>query len=929
MAASTAGNRDMGHIAIIEDSDGAVARMNAFSLGRKTLLFTPSTADAARYRYAVSDGGYDDAAASAGTPLAALDDDDTRSLALPFSFPFFGAVYNRVFVNSDGNLTFTAGDIASSARSLGRMTAGGPRIAPLFDDLDPARTAGGVRVTAGAARFVVSWVAVPEWRDSGIGPAQTFQARLYPDGRIEFAWSQVDAAEAVVGIAPGNLRGETALVSFRNDPTAEYAAAVAERFGTDLAVDAVTVAQKFYRTHEDSYDYLVIYNNQDINAMPSAVAYEDTVRSAGLGYGVAPLDSGSMYGSASRLRAVLNMGQLSQYYKDPNKVIDRRMAAGDTTLTTLAHETGHLFLAFASVPGPEGAPARPMLNPDGAHWSFVFNSEASLLEGERIADRGEGQSPRFLTGGTAEAYSPLDRYLMGFGPPEDVPPNLFFYVTGAPSYLLAQRPIRGYPFDGVRHDVSIGDVILAQGRRTPDYTVAQRNFRFAFILLIPANSEPTADQLAQVDLYRRSFEDFFLTAAANDAEADTTLARSLKLSLFPAAGVPAGGTGSATLTLETAPQNDMPVELRTQGGFLTLPASVTVKAGATSASFAYSGVRAGVAEVDAVTPAGTPYETAHARVQVADPSMLKLVAVSGESQISTGAAPLPDPVVVRLTDANNLAYAGARLVAAASAGGSVTPAAVETDAAGQASFRWTPGPSPANQLQVAVEGSPRTALALSAGPAVPVAAAVVNSASWTGEIAPGALATIKGVNLAGGQTLTAGMPWPESLGGIRVEIDGLPAPLLYASDEQINFYVPPAVPQGSATLTVLTPAGTMATAALDLLPAAPGIFPGAVLRAGTTERATTSPVRAGEDIEIYCTGLGATHNTGGFDLTVLTPAVFVGSVPVAPTYSGLAPGYMGLYQVNVRVPEGLAAGMQPLLLSVGQAHSNEIRIAIE
>jgi uncharacterized protein (TIGR03437 family) len=373
----------------------------------------------------------------------------------------------------------------------------------------------------------------------------------------------------------------------------------------------------------------------------------------------------------------------------------------------------------------------------------------------------------------------------------------------------------------------------------------------------------------------------------------------------------------------------MPVELRTQGGFLTMPASVAVKAGATSASFAYSGVRAGVAEVDAVTPAGTLYETAHARVQVADASMLKLVAVSGDSQISTGAAPLPDPVVVRLTDANNLAYPGTRLVASASAGGSVTPAAVATDAAGQASFRWTPGPSPANQLQVAVEGSPRAALALSAGPAVPVAASVVNSASWTGEIAPLALATITGVNLAGGQTLTAGIPWPASLGGVRVEIDGLPAPLLYLSDGQINFYVPPAVPQGSATLAVVTPSGARATATIDLLPVAPGIFPGAVLRAGTAESSATSPVRAGDYIEIYCTGLGATHNTGGFDLTVLAPSVFVGSVPATPTYSGLAPGYTGLYQVNVRVPEGVARGMQPLLLSVGQAHSTEIRIAIE
>ena len=192
MAASAAAapsiNHDAGDIAIIEDSDGVVARQNQFNLDQKTLLFAPSGGSAAQYRYSVSEQGYDSAAAE-GKPLAALDDDDYRAIDLPFSFPFFGAVYNRAYVNSDGNLTFTAPEYASTDRSLGRMTAGPPRISPLFDDLNPAATAGGVRVLSSAARLVVSWVAVPEWQATGTGPAQTFQVRLYPDGRIEFSYS--------------------------------------------------------------------------------------------------------------------------------------------------------------------------------------------------------------------------------------------------------------------------------------------------------------------------------------------------------------------------------------------------------------------------------------------------------------------------------------------------------------------------------------------------------------------------------------------------------------------------------------------------------------------------------------------------------------------------------------------------------------------
>ena len=84
-------------------------------------------------------------AASAGTLIAGLGDDDSALVPLPFPFPFFGASYRQVYINSDGNLTFLAAESASTARLTGRVTGGPPRIAPLFDDLDPSRTAGGVR----------------------------------------------------------------------------------------------------------------------------------------------------------------------------------------------------------------------------------------------------------------------------------------------------------------------------------------------------------------------------------------------------------------------------------------------------------------------------------------------------------------------------------------------------------------------------------------------------------------------------------------------------------------------------------------------------------------------------------------------------------------------------------------------------------------
>ena len=219
-----------------------------------------------------------------GSPVVALGDDDSRQFTLPFAFPFYGATYRQVFLNSDGNLTFTAAEIASSSRSVGRMTGGPPRISPLFDDLDPSQSGGSVRFFADASHVVFSWVNVPEY---GPGAPQTFQVRLYVDGSIQFSYSGVNPTSAVVGIAPGicPARHQRGFL-----PQRRFGGILRGRGGA-LRQHAGyryrrRLAQKFYETHEDAYDYLVIYNNMGIDAMPGALAYEATVRSSGTGYGV-------------------------------------------------------------------------------------------------------------------------------------------------------------------------------------------------------------------------------------------------------------------------------------------------------------------------------------------------------------------------------------------------------------------------------------------------------------------------------------------------------------------------------------------------------------------------------------------------------------------------------------------------------------------
>ena len=929
LATPASTNRDFGDVAVIDAADGVISRLNQFSLDATTLTFQPSSANAASYKYSLAAGGYDASAAQNGSPLVALDDDDTRQVALPFSFPFFGATYDKVFVNSDGNLTFTAGDNASADRSVARMTAGPPRIAPLYDDLNPGFTAGGVRVLSNPAFLVVSWVQVPEYASSGGGSLTNFQVALYPDGRIRFSYSGVLPAlnSAVVGIAPGNLRGSTTLVDFRTAQSGDYSAAVVEWFSNVLSLDIARVAQKFYETHEDAYDYLVVFNNADVAALGDALAYEQTVRSQARGFGLDPWDDGWEYGSASRLQAMINMGQLSQWAADvANGTVSGR--PGDTPLSILSHEAGHLFLAYASIADPQNPSAQPMLGYQAAHWSFFFNSEASFLEGERILDRGAGVSPQFVTAETVNHYAPLDQYLMGFRAPSDVPDT--FVVRNPASGISAsahppQTPAR---FDGAKQAVKAGDVIQVMGRRTPDSTVAQRRFRFAFVVVVQPGTDPAAGDLAKINAFQQQFGPYFAKASDNNGSVETVLRKSMKLSLFPAAGVVAGASGTATLTVATPPKADMQVVLQTAQGAASAPAAVTIPAGSGGVSFSLNGVAAGVEELTATPPTDSGYETAYARVQVAAPASLTLAVVSGGQQPMATGGPLADPIVARLADVNGLPYPGSHILAAASAGGTVDPAEAVADAGGSASFRWTPGPAAASQLRLELKGAPSVSATVLGGSTAPVLLAVQNGASFTSGIAAGAFETVWGANLAGGRTVIADPSWPVSLGGVSVLLNGTAMKLLYVSDTQINFYVPPEAALGPGTLAVLTPSGTQVKAPVNVASVQPGIFPRAILLANTALRADDVGVKSGDYIEIYCSGLGPTQVSGGYQWTLLPPTVFIGATPVDPVFSGLS-RYTGLYQLNVRIPSTVAQGIQPVMVSIGQLHSNVVNIKVQ
>ncbi|MBM3728928.1 MAG: hypothetical protein FJW40_26315 [Acidobacteria bacterium] len=698
-------DRDIGHIAIIEDSGGVAVLRNEFTLSGRSITFRPEAAGNTAYRFEVASGGYD-AAGESGGPVT-LEDDDAISYELSFPFTYFGKTHRSLFIHSDGNVTFERPDADTSDRSLGRLTAGPARIAPAFRDLDPSR-AGSVRVLSEPSRILITWLDVPEYQEFGLGPRQTVQLELDESGRIRLSLHRVSSRVLVVGISPGGLQGSTSVVNFAAGSAETYRGSVAERFGASNEVDIVRVAQRFYETHSDSYDYLVIYNSLGIAAGPGAVAFEVTVRNNRSGYGDVASESGAIYGSASRLQAVLNMGPLGQYPTDPAGVVPARTIAGDTPLTVLGHEAGHLFLAYASVRDTNDPRARPMLGRQTAHWNFAFNSEASLLEGNRIRDNGAAASPRFTTTAAVQGFSPLDQYLMGLRAPGEVPPT--FLVPDPSIGNFNRGPQVGLSFDGDRRDIRVEELIEVEGRRTPDHTVAQRRFRFAFILVTAEGVPPADDVLRQIETYRKEFEPAFRKYTDERAEAVTALQTDIALASFPATGAIQGRTFRSFVTIPRPAPAPLTVLLRARDGLLEPPRAVTIPAGAVRADFEVRALRPG-ADTLTAEPADTRFGAAQARIHVAQPAELRAVIVYGDHQRATPGVPLDRHIVVRLTDINGLPYPGVTLDAELRDGGRLGDSVAMTDEYGQARFRWIPGPSGTREMRITLPGTPVAATA--------------------------------------------------------------------------------------------------------------------------------------------------------------------------------------------------------------------------
>jgi uncharacterized protein (TIGR03437 family) len=234
---------------------------------------------------------------------------------------------------------------------------------------------------------------------------------------------------------------------------------------------------------------------------------------------------------------------------------------------------------------------------------------------------------------------------------------------------------------------------------------------------------------------------------------------------------------------------------------------------------------------------------------------------------------------------------------------------------------------------------------------------VVDDAVFAGgaAVSPGDIVALFGDQLffsAG--ALGSGTPLSSTIGTTQVLVNGEAAPLFYASYGQINLQIPVDIPAGTAQVQVVRDGMASNLVSLSVASRAPRLLQigvgtyGAILNtdgsipmpSGSFPGVNTHPAHVGDTLTVYAIGLGTVNApvaTGAAaaaaDALTATPSVFFGdfvSISATPIYAGLSPGSVGLYQVNITIPQGVPTGNVDLKLMFPDGSvSNPVQIAVQ
>jgi uncharacterized protein (TIGR03437 family) len=200
---------------------------------------------------------------------------------------------------------------------------------------------------------------------------------------------------------------------------------------------------------------------------------------------------------------------------------------------------------------------------------------------------------------------------------------------------------------------------------------------------------------------------------------------------------------------------------------------------------------------------------------------------------------------------------------------------------------------------------------------------------------PGSLALVTGDFRGVPDEYAGAFPLSEVLAGVSVFMNGFSAPLLSTSGTRLTVQVPWGVTPGDSEVVAVFNGRPGEPARVGFAAAAPEVL--AVLHPDGSAPTAERPAAPGGVLVLYASGLGLVDRavvTGAASLsdplaiTTATPVVTMGGAEATVEFSGLAPGLVGIYQVNVRVPANAPAGEStPLVVQVTGASSPSFLIA--
>lgn len=415
------------------------------------------------------------------------------------------------------------------------------------------------------------------------------------------------------------------------------------------------------------------------------------------------------------------------------------------------------------------------------------------------------------------------------------------------------------------------------------------------------------------------------------------------------------GSAAVNLTItvvQTTP--DLLAGIKTDKQTLSLnpgaSAAVTVTlAGSTPAGGSYDGnilFRGGTVSLHVpfayLVPTGTPA------------NLIPLIGLGFDGTVNE---PIPDGAIAfKLVDSIGLPIAGAPVsFSVRRGGGTLQQADQATDKNGIAAAIPMLGPQPGLQVFTGTAGGfSMTFLGAAREKPAIAEGGIVDAASFEPgkPVAPGSYISIFGTGLSDDRAPARSLPLPLAIDLVNVSFDApglsLPGRLLFVSPGQVNVQVPWELQgQSSVQVKVTIDFSRSNVYTLPLAAAAPSFFEStdtagnriiAALDEANIPIDSSHPGARGHVVQLFANGLGPVSNqpatgepapSSPLARTATAPTVTIGGVQAAVSYSGLAPGFPALYQLNVTVPDQTSPGLQPVVISMAGSSSKPSNLVVQ